>query len=78
VEELRSLSAKLRRTFYERFIGSTLTAVAESEPDPETGTLMARTDNYIPVRVIAGKTSGLFDVKLQGLSGNGIWGSALF
>lgn len=53
VEDLRELSRTLRRRFYERFVGATLTAVPESEPDAETGLFIARTDNYIPVQVSA-------------------------
>jgi threonylcarbamoyladenosine tRNA methylthiotransferase MtaB len=51
VEELRALSRAMRRRFYERFIGTTFFAVLESEPDPKTGLVVARTDNYIPVQV---------------------------
>lgn len=57
VEELRSLSHTLRQRFYERFVGTTLFAVAESEPDPDTGLIVARTDNYIPVHVQAASTT---------------------
>lgn len=53
VEELRALSRTLRRRFYERFRGKTLSAVPESEPDRDTGLIIARTDNYIPVDVRA-------------------------
>ena len=56
VEELRALSQTLRRRFYERFVGKTLSAVPESEPDPDTGLFIARTDNYIPVQVRAAST----------------------
>jgi threonylcarbamoyladenosine tRNA methylthiotransferase MtaB len=56
VEELRSLSQTLRQRFYERFVGTTLSAVPESEPDPDTGLFVARTDNYIPVNVLAAST----------------------
>ncbi len=72
VEELRALSERLRRTFHERFIGRTLTAVAESEPDPETGSVIARTDNYIQVRVVSQGARGLFDVKLRNICQDGI------
>ncbi len=57
VEELRELSRTLRRRFYERFVGATLSAVPESEPDPETGLFIARTDNYIPVHVRSASTA---------------------
>ncbi len=32
-------------------MGSTLSVVRESGPDPDTGLIIARTDNYIPVLV---------------------------
>jgi threonylcarbamoyladenosine tRNA methylthiotransferase MtaB len=51
VDKLRSLSRTLRRRFYERFLGKILSAVSESEPDPEKRLFIARTDNYIPVEV---------------------------
>jgi threonylcarbamoyladenosine tRNA methylthiotransferase MtaB len=51
VEELRDLSKRLRSRFYERFVGATLMAVPESDPDHLNGILRARTDNYIPVTV---------------------------
>ncbi len=51
VEELRALSVNMRRRFYERFLGRTLKAIPESEPDVGGGSVLARTDNYIPVRV---------------------------
>jgi threonylcarbamoyladenosine tRNA methylthiotransferase MtaB len=56
VEELRSLSRTLQRSFYERFVGTTLSVVPESEPDPDTGLFITRTDNYIPVHVRAVST----------------------
>lgn len=76
VEELRALSGNLRRSFHERFLGATLTAVAESEPD-ETGMVIARTDNYIPVRVAACDARGLFSVKVESISDDGVSGSCL-
>jgi len=51
VGRLRALSAILRTRYYERFLEKTLTAVPESEPDEKNGSVLARTDNYIPVRV---------------------------
>jgi threonylcarbamoyladenosine tRNA methylthiotransferase MtaB len=75
VELLRALSSEQRETFHKKFIGSTFAAVAESDPDSHTGAFIARTDNYIPVRVIAKKTGGLFDVKLQEIKEDGISGT---
>ncbi len=48
VDELRSLSAKLRLNFYERFVGRTLRVAPESQS--ANGWTTVRTDNYIPVR----------------------------
>ena len=48
VDELRSLSAKLRLNFYERFLGRRLCVAPESQS--ADGWTMVRTDNYIPVR----------------------------
>ena len=44
----------------------------ESEPDAETGMVIARTDNYIPVRVVSQGARGLFDVKLRNICQDGI------
>ncbi|MEW6529567.1 MAG: tRNA (N(6)-L-threonylcarbamoyladenosine(37)-C(2))-methylthiotransferase MtaB [Thermodesulfobacteriota bacterium] len=68
VDELRSLSATFRRAFYERFLGQTLEAVLESEPDTRSGFVKARTSNYIPVLVQLGASDDLprrFPVKLE-------------
>ena len=51
VEELRALSARLRRTFHERFIGATLTAVAESEQAVLPPLLGADVHQAVPVRI---------------------------
>jgi threonylcarbamoyladenosine tRNA methylthiotransferase MtaB len=51
VERLRELSEELRRRFYSRFLGRSLVAVPESEPNPRNRRLIVRTDNYIPVTV---------------------------
>jgi threonylcarbamoyladenosine tRNA methylthiotransferase MtaB len=50
VDELRTLSATMRRRFYEGFLGRTLIAIPESAVDAASGSVVARTDNYIPVR----------------------------
>lgn len=51
VEELRKRSAAMRERYYRQFLGRSLTAVSETAPDPATGLVKARTDNYIPVNV---------------------------
>ncbi len=53
VEELRSISLTLRKTFYSRFVGKTLPAVIEPASEDDTLSVIARTDNYIPVRIAA-------------------------
>ncbi len=49
VEELRALSASLRHSFYDRFLGRIFSVVSESLSPG--GWVTARTDNYIPVRL---------------------------
>ncbi|MGB9616678.1 MAG: tRNA (N(6)-L-threonylcarbamoyladenosine(37)-C(2))-methylthiotransferase MtaB [Desulfomonilaceae bacterium] len=49
VDILRQLSARLRAAFFERCLGKAFSVVVESGPDPLTGHLLVRTDNYIPV-----------------------------
>jgi threonylcarbamoyladenosine tRNA methylthiotransferase MtaB len=80
VEELRSLSRALRRRFYERFLGKILSAVPESQPDRDTGLIIARTDNYIPVEVRATFGSagrGAFPVILERIEDDKVKGSVL-
>ncbi len=49
VQILRDLSSHLRRKFFQRCLGRVYSAVLESDPHPETGQVLVRTDNYIPV-----------------------------
>lgn len=49
IERLLSLDAEKRRSFYERFTGSTVEVLAESARDRKTGRLKGRSANYIPV-----------------------------
>ncbi len=51
VAQLRRLSQELQRNFYSRSIGRTMSAVLESESETPDDTVIARTDNYIPVRL---------------------------
>ncbi len=51
---LRELGKKLSRDFVSRFLGKTLTVLAESKRDPESGLLVGYTENYIRV-LFAGK-----------------------
>ncbi|MGB6068337.1 MAG: tRNA (N(6)-L-threonylcarbamoyladenosine(37)-C(2))-methylthiotransferase MtaB [Desulfomonilaceae bacterium] len=79
VKELRLLSQTLRHRFYKRFVGSTLSVVRESGPDPDTGFITARTDNYIAVLVGAapGTTSKhTFPVTLERVVGEKMFGAA--
>ncbi len=71
VKILRKLSGELKERFYRRFLGRTLRVAAESEPDPETGTVTARTDNYIPVsvrEVPVTSLRGIFPATLFGIT----------
>jgi threonylcarbamoyladenosine tRNA methylthiotransferase MtaB len=77
VDRLRELSADLRRQFYSRFLRRSFVAVPESEPNPKTRVLTARTDNYIPVRVKVsdvGKVPGMFEVVLEEIAGEAVFG----
>jgi threonylcarbamoyladenosine tRNA methylthiotransferase MtaB len=77
VKILRRLSGELKDRFYRRFLGRTLQVVAESEPDPETGSVTARTDNYIPVEVreVPGKSlCGTFSATLVGINDGHVQG----
>ncbi|MFH1114556.1 MAG: tRNA (N(6)-L-threonylcarbamoyladenosine(37)-C(2))-methylthiotransferase MtaB [Pseudomonadota bacterium] len=78
VAELRKLSRELRRNFYSRFIGRTLSAVLESESETTEGTVIARTDNYIPVRVCMSgpiPNDRAFRVTLESIGDDGVLGS---
>lgn len=78
VAELRTVSKKLRSSFYSRFIGRTMSAVLESEAASPDGTVIARTDNYIPVRIRKSDhipTNRAFLVTLKGLNDVDVFGS---
>jgi len=80
VEELRRLSTALRRAFYERFVGKTVTVVPEEAPDMTKGTLKARSDNYIPVTVRHGgkvRERKMLLVKIEAIVEGEPWGSVL-
>ncbi|MBU3935792.1 tRNA (N(6)-L-threonylcarbamoyladenosine(37)-C(2))-methylthiotransferase MtaB, partial [Patescibacteria group bacterium] len=49
VERLRTIGAEKRRTFAEKFIGTTLTVLIEEKKDKSTGFFTGFSDNYIPV-----------------------------
>ncbi|MDQ7783544.1 MAG: tRNA (N(6)-L-threonylcarbamoyladenosine(37)-C(2))-methylthiotransferase MtaB [Desulfomonilaceae bacterium] len=69
VAELRRISKELRRRFYSRFIGRVMSVVLESDSLSPAGTLTARTDNYIPVRLRSSDRipkDGAFLVTLEG------------
>jgi threonylcarbamoyladenosine tRNA methylthiotransferase MtaB len=46
---LRDLGNRLSQDFASQFLGKTLTALAEDQPDTESGLLFGYTENYIPV-----------------------------
>ncbi len=66
--ELRALSDKLRRAFYQQSIGNTLPAVMESNRTSEINTAVVRTDNYIPAHLNClelPQRNGIFSVVLE-------------
>jgi threonylcarbamoyladenosine tRNA methylthiotransferase MtaB len=77
VEGLRSLSAVLRRQFYERFIGRILEVVPEERSEATDGVVTVRSDNYIPVKVaLAADAYGKqqFKVMIESMEGEDVWG----
>ncbi len=75
VEELRALSAILRHDFYNRFLGQIFSAVSESVSP--TGWVMARTDNYIPVRLKLPPTfhnKSAFEIIIEKVEQDKVWG----
>lgn len=80
VEELRDLSSKLRRRFYERFLGRTLTAVLEENSAKRAVFLKARTDNYIPISVNGMASLAqerFFRVRLESVVDGQVFGTAV-
>jgi len=78
VAELRNISRESRRSFYSRFIGRTMSVVLESESASPDGTVISRTDNYIPVRVRKSDrlpTDRAFLVALERLADDEVLGS---
>jgi len=68
VEELRALSTALRKEFFERFLGKVLTVVPEEQPSSAQQIITARSDNYIPVKVVVPPEAAnkrAFAVKLE-------------
>jgi threonylcarbamoyladenosine tRNA methylthiotransferase MtaB len=79
VEGLRALSAALRKSFYERFIGKVLVAVPEKSGASPDGVITARTDNYIPVKVVVERerqSEKQFRVRIEKIVRNEVWGKA--
>jgi len=69
----------LRKSFYERFVGEVLVAVPEKAGAASDGVITARTDNYIPVKVVAGgdvQSEKQFRVEIEKIVGNEVWGKA--
>jgi len=78
VEELRELSSKLRISFYERFLGRTLTAVLEENSGKYEAVLKARTDNYIPVNINGTRSLAeerSFPVRLENIVDGQVFGT---
>lgn len=76
VAHLRAMSLGMRREFQKKFIGRTLMCVAET-PVRADGSLIARTDNYLQVRVRvpeAFQSARMFPVRLTGFRGGSMEG----
>jgi threonylcarbamoyladenosine tRNA methylthiotransferase MtaB len=77
VGELRQLSEQMRERFYSRFVGRFLRALVESESETRDGTLVARTDNYIPVKIKKNhdtQEKGLFDLTVERVENGEVYG----
>jgi threonylcarbamoyladenosine tRNA methylthiotransferase MtaB len=80
VKILRQLSVKFRKSYFERFIGRTFEAVAETDPDMSNGTVMCRTDNYVPVLAKLGDNpnlTGVFRITIEGTAEDYALGSVV-
>lgn len=78
VEELRSVSTALRAAFYSRFIGRTLPAVVEPGSESDALSVVARTDNYIPVKIsaqTARNQTAEFSVRVESVQGDEVSGA---
>ncbi|MGO9120615.1 MAG: tRNA (N(6)-L-threonylcarbamoyladenosine(37)-C(2))-methylthiotransferase MtaB [Desulfomonilaceae bacterium] len=75
VEELRALSASLRQSFYNRFLGKNFSVVSESLSP--RGLITARTDNYIPVRLHLPPSfhnKSEFEIIIEKIESDKVWG----
>jgi threonylcarbamoyladenosine tRNA methylthiotransferase MtaB len=80
VRRLRSLSAKLRTAFCERFVGKTMDVVAETKVNTGDGALVTRSDNYLLIKVIPPKGRAerrRFPVLVDQMRNGELWGSAV-
>ncbi len=80
VEELRTLSADLRRRFFKSLLGMTLYVVSEKSWNDSDKILIARSDNYVPVRVRVPPNTPqqpIFSVKLETIVDEEVWGTAV-
>jgi tRNA A37 methylthiotransferase MiaB len=71
------LSENLRKRFFEKSVGKTFKVVLESGPDLITRSVVATTDNYIPVRVkteMSPLTGKVFHVILEKIVGGEVLG----
>ena len=80
VEELRLVSTVLRTAFYSRCVGKTLPAVIEPGSEDDALSVIARTDNYIPVGIDAATVpdpAREFDVRVDSVEGESVTGAPL-
>ena len=78
VEELRALSARLRHSFYNRFLGKNFSVVSESL-SPK-GLITARTDNYIPVQLHLPPSfhnKSQFEITIEKIESDKVWGKVV-
>jgi threonylcarbamoyladenosine tRNA methylthiotransferase MtaB len=75
--ELRTLSARLRAEFYTGIAGRILDVVLEENSGDGGDTILARSDNYVPVRVPRSDldgSEGIFHVRVERCAGGEAWG----
>jgi threonylcarbamoyladenosine tRNA methylthiotransferase MtaB len=80
VEELRKLSHSLRKAFIKRCMGGVFEAVPETVTGADDGTITARTDNYIKLKVelpADSRDRKVFSVRLEKIRDNEVWGTFL-
>jgi threonylcarbamoyladenosine tRNA methylthiotransferase MtaB len=76
---LRELDEKMRRAFYNKFLGKRVSVLFEARRDKKTGFLKGRSDNYIPVFLDAEDNlkGALRDVRLIKINNDGMLGACV-